>query len=116
MACTSHCAYAYFVFISALTSFLKTAIITNAIDTNEAESHLSVRDEGAVDGNTNNNITGRPGSKQHNDDDDDVDVDGPRVEAHVDLSKNSCKYILRHSILRKYTNLHDSMQDLPRRH
>ena len=82
------------------------------IDTNEAESHLSIQDEGALNGDTNNG----PGSKQHNDDDDAVDIDGPRVQAHVDLSKIACKYKLHHSILRKYTNLHDSMQNLPRRH
>ena len=88
--------------------------LTNFIDTDGAESHLSIRDEGALNGNANSN---QPSSKQHNDnDDDDVDIDGPRVEAHVDLSKRACKYILHHSILWKYTNLHDSMQNLPQGH
>jgi hypothetical protein len=99
--------------LRAFFDYIFITFITNIIDTNGAESHLSgIRDEGALDGNTNN----RPGSKQHNDNDDDDDVDGPRVEAHVDLSKNACKYILHHSLnLAEYTNLHDSMQDLPRR-
>lgn len=65
------------------------------IDTNGAEPHLSILDEGALNGNTNNN----PGSKQleHNDDDDIIDVDGPRVDTHVDLSRIACKYILHHT-------------------
>jgi hypothetical protein len=92
---------AFFNYILIMITF-----ITNVTDTNGAESHLSVRDEGTL--NANN----RSGSKQH-DDDDDVDFDGPRVEARVDLSKIACKYILHHSILRKSTNLHDSMQILP---
>ena len=62
---------------------------------NGDEPHLSIQDEGVLDGNTNN----RPGRNQHNDDDDDVDVDGPRVEAHVHLSKIACKCTLYHSIL-----------------
>ena len=96
----------------ALYIYTLITFITNITDTTEAESRLSVRDEGALDGNANNT----PGSKEHNDDDDDVDVDSPRVEAHVDLAKIACKYILHHSILRKYTNLYGSMQNLPRRH
>jgi hypothetical protein len=91
---------------------LVTFIFNITSDTNGTESHLSVQDEGALDGSTNN----RPGSNQHNDDDDDDDDDGPRVEAHVDLAKIAREYILHHSILRKYTNLHDSIQNLPRRH
>lgn len=82
--------------------YILITFITNFTDTNEAESHLFVRDEGALDGNANI----KPGGKQHNDDDDDVDVDGPKVEAHVDLSKIACKYTSHHSILRKYTHLH----------
>lgn len=80
--------------------------ITNVTDTNGVKSHLSVQDEGTVDGNATGNKT--PGNEQHDDDDDvDIQVDGPRVEAHVDLAKIACKYMLRHSIPQKYTDLHE---------
>jgi hypothetical protein len=94
--------------LRAFFDYILITFITNVTDTNGAESHPSVRDEDALDGNTNNGS----GSKQHNDDDDNVDVDGPRVEAHVDLSKIACKSLHR-SKIRKYTNLHDSTQNLP---
>ena len=81
--------------LGAFFNYIFITFITSIIDTNGAESDLSIN-EGTLNGNTNN----RPGTKQPNDDDDvDVDVDGPRVEAHVDLSKNACKYIFYHSIL-----------------
>lgn len=95
--------------LRAFFDYIPITFVTTVTDTNGAELHLSVQDDGALDGNDNNGS----GSKRHNDDDDAADVGGPRVEAHVDLSKIPCKYILHHSIMRKYTKLHDSTQNLP---
>ena len=77
------------VFNYIIITFIVIDFTLAGITNTDSESHLSIQDEGALDGNNDS----RPGSKQQNDDDDDVDVDGPRVEAHVDLSKIACKYI-----------------------
>ena len=101
--------YVWDQILHAFFNYILITFIILVTDTNGPESDLTIPHEDALDGNTNKG----PGSKQHNDDDDGVDADGPMVEACVELSKIACKYILHLSILQKYINLHDSMQILP---
>jgi hypothetical protein len=66
-----------------------TGIETNGADSNPDPPHLPVNED-PLDGDTNN----KPDSNADNEDDDHGDVDGPTMQAHVDLSKISCKYCI----------------------
>jgi len=61
-------------------------IETNGVDSNPDPPHLI--NEDPLDDETIN----KPDSNTDDKDDDNGDVDGPTVQAHVDLAKILCKY------------------------
>ena len=65
--------------------------------------HFSVSDDD--DDNDNDNDDNNNNNNDDDDDDNNCDVDGPTVQAHVNLAKTACKD-LQNSILLKYTYLY----------